>query len=162
MFGSRPVVEYTDQPVTPLFVRHHLGKLGRGGSFQWQGGGIAATALCSRLLTHSLTPLHCLKNPFIAIVSGFFFTELHNVSGSRVFQGFPNGWENNFQVIPVILDLALALHWRVSEIGSRWGWGQQGSGSSNNVVLRQSQTLSISLDWSIWQHRHRCLDESTH
>ena len=25
------VVEYTDQPVPPLFVRHHLGKLGVGG-----------------------------------------------------------------------------------------------------------------------------------
>ena len=150
MFGSRPVVEYTDQPVTPLFVRHHLGKLGRGGSFQWQGGGIAATALCSRLLTHSLTPLHCLKNPFIAIVSGFF-TELQNVSGTRVFQGFPNGWENNFQVIPVILDLAT---FALACVGDRIALGLRTTGSSNNVVLRQSQTLSISLDWSIWQHRH--------
>ena len=36
MLGSLPavVLEYTDQPVPPLFVRHHLGKLGGGG-----GGG---------------------------------------------------------------------------------------------------------------------------
>ena len=38
MLGSLPavVLEYTDQPVPPLFVRHHLGKLGGGGG---EGGG---------------------------------------------------------------------------------------------------------------------------